>query len=216
MLTKIVAVGLVSSGNILTGRRRDNGLWTSPGGHVDPGESPYAAACREVLEEAGIEISIAQLETVCAKRVVSHRTGLPFIVFAFLAHVMPERATAKNDPDQEIAEWKWVPISRDTPELKKEARHAKDDFILEHLGVHEVRMGQDKTQQNAGKLDKDPRDQGRTAKDVSKDLQNAGFNESPEPHEEKPPAPPEPKALTPADLKKDPEEFLRDENATGD
>ena len=210
-LTKIVAVGLVSSGNILTGRRRDNNLWTSPGGHVDGNESIYAAAIREVSEEAGIEIEFGQLQLICAKRVISHRTGLPFVVFAFLAHILPEKATAKNDPDKEIAEWKWVPISPETPELKPKARHAKEDYILQHLKVQEVRMA-DGTQKNT-----------RSIQEVSKDLQTAGFNESPEgpekkkpDGEKKPPAPPEPKALTPEELKTDPEEFLKDENATGD
>lgn len=141
---------------------------------------------------------------------------MPFIVFAFLAHVEKERATPKNDPDQEISEWKWVPISKDTPELLKENRHAKDDFVLEHLKVHEVRMSADQDKKMP-KIDKDPRDQGRTAQEVSKDLQTAGMNENPEiPGQEQQPSVPEPKAKTPEELQKDPEEFLKDENATGD
>ena len=34
------------------------GQWTIPWGHVDPGESPMAAARREVLEEAGVEAEV--------------------------------------------------------------------------------------------------------------------------------------------------------------
>jgi 8-oxo-dGTP diphosphatase len=44
------------------------GLWSPPGGklHTDSGESPYACACREALEEMGINITPADL----------HLTGL--------------------------------------------------------------------------------------------------------------------------------------------
>jgi 8-oxo-dGTP diphosphatase len=34
------------------------GQWTVPWGHVDPGESPMAAALREVLEEGGVEAEV--------------------------------------------------------------------------------------------------------------------------------------------------------------
>jgi 8-oxo-dGTP diphosphatase len=30
--------------------------WTTPGGHVEPGESPFAALKREVLEESGLDV----------------------------------------------------------------------------------------------------------------------------------------------------------------
>ena len=34
------------------------GLWSFPGGHVEPGERAMAAAAREVLEETGIAVDI--------------------------------------------------------------------------------------------------------------------------------------------------------------
>lgn len=33
------------------------GLWSPPGGHLDFGESPFAAAVRETREETGVEVS---------------------------------------------------------------------------------------------------------------------------------------------------------------
>lgn len=203
---KIVAIGLVAGNEILSGKRRDNGLWTSPGGHVDEGEEIFAAARREVFEESGIEVDDRSLELIRAERVISHRTGAPFVVFAFIAHVDKSRATAKNDPDKEISEWKWLTLSKETPELQPEARHAKEDFVLMHLGIWNGRR-MAMADENAAE------DKGRTMKEVSKDLQTAGYKESPEPEQ---PKVPEPKQKTPAEMQTDPEEFLRDENATGD
>ena len=43
-----------SEGQLLLGRRTDNNLWATPGGHVEEGESFEEAALRELREEAGI------------------------------------------------------------------------------------------------------------------------------------------------------------------
>jgi len=41
-------------GQILLGKRSDNGMWATPGGHVDPGENFEEAARRELREETGL------------------------------------------------------------------------------------------------------------------------------------------------------------------
>jgi 8-oxo-dGTP pyrophosphatase MutT (NUDIX family) len=53
-----VAVAIVTSGlGVLVGRRRDGSPpWTFPGGKIEPGESPEAAAVRETLEETGLRV----------------------------------------------------------------------------------------------------------------------------------------------------------------
>jgi len=40
-------------------KHRRLGLWVQPGGHVDPGETPWAAAEREAVEETGLVIAPA-------------------------------------------------------------------------------------------------------------------------------------------------------------
>jgi 8-oxo-dGTP pyrophosphatase MutT (NUDIX family) len=35
------------------------GLWLQPGGHVDPGETPWEAALREAAEETGLDVRFA-------------------------------------------------------------------------------------------------------------------------------------------------------------
>jgi 8-oxo-dGTP pyrophosphatase MutT (NUDIX family) len=37
------------------------GLWLQPGGHIDPGESPWEAALREAREETGLDVSFADV-----------------------------------------------------------------------------------------------------------------------------------------------------------
>lgn len=53
------AAGVVflAGSRVLLLRRADNGLWGLPGGGQEDGETPYAAACREVLEETGHAIN---------------------------------------------------------------------------------------------------------------------------------------------------------------
>ena len=52
-----VGVGVIildDSGRILLEKRRDNGMWGLPGGGIEPGESIYETALREVEEETGL------------------------------------------------------------------------------------------------------------------------------------------------------------------
>lgn len=62
-----VAVILTHGGKILL-VQRDNepaiGLWSLPGGFVDAGEDPRAAARRECLEETGLEVESLRLRDV--------------------------------------------------------------------------------------------------------------------------------------------------------
>jgi 8-oxo-dGTP diphosphatase len=62
--------GIVTSdeGRILLVRRANDparGCWSIPGGRVEPGEDDSAATAREVLEETGLEVAVAdQIGTV--------------------------------------------------------------------------------------------------------------------------------------------------------
>jgi len=40
-------------------KHRRLGIWLQPGGHVDPGETPWAAALREASEETGLDVRFA-------------------------------------------------------------------------------------------------------------------------------------------------------------
>lgn len=132
--SKIVTVGILSrSRELLCGLRRDNGLWTNPGGHMDAGETPHEAALREVFEETGLHLK--SLKFITGEQIVSHRTGKPFTVFAFMGEPYGSFAINQNDPDHEVSEWRWVPLNPSRPELSAKFRHAKNDLILKHLGI---------------------------------------------------------------------------------
>lgn len=46
--------------HVLLIKRRDIPVWVLPGGGIDPGETPEAAACREMLEETGFAVRITR------------------------------------------------------------------------------------------------------------------------------------------------------------
>jgi len=52
---------LDAGGRLLLVRRRDNGQWDLPGGRVEPGERVEEAAGRELKEETGLEVEVADL-----------------------------------------------------------------------------------------------------------------------------------------------------------
>jgi len=57
------AIVIDAAGRLLViqrGQPPAEGLWSIPGGRVEPGESARAAAVREVMEETGIAISISR------------------------------------------------------------------------------------------------------------------------------------------------------------
>jgi 8-oxo-dGTP pyrophosphatase MutT (NUDIX family) len=51
------AIVVGSRGTVLLHHRRLD-MWLQPGGHIDPGETPWAAACREAIEETGLDLGL--------------------------------------------------------------------------------------------------------------------------------------------------------------
>lgn len=70
------AVVLDDRGRLLLVLRRNEpsaGLWSLPGGRLEPGETAAAAAAREVLEETGLVVEVgAQLGTAVLGSYVVH------------------------------------------------------------------------------------------------------------------------------------------------
>ncbi len=95
---KVAAAVLVEKNDTVLLVRRLNeprqGLWSVPAGFIDAGEDPAEAACRECLEETGLEVEITGLLGVVAGR--EHPSGAD-IVIAYRAKILGGTLQAGDD-----------------------------------------------------------------------------------------------------------------------
>ncbi len=104
-MTRIAVAVVLRRGHVLVGRRGIEacdaaGFDEFPGGKVEPGEAPPAAAARECLEEAGIAVRVGDLLDRAGG---AARSG-PIDVLFFAATPVDDRA----EPTPPFA---WVPIA---------------------------------------------------------------------------------------------------------
>lgn len=139
VVLQVSTVAVINGDHILMGRRKDSGKLTFPGGHADAGEHPEQAAKRELFEEAGINAK--ELHYI-GQEEITGRDGKARMINCFVTfgHYHP---TSKNDPDEEIGEWYWVPMvsfrkegiyDELDPETAAEL-HSQPNAILNLLGI---------------------------------------------------------------------------------
>ena len=88
---------LVREGRVLLCRSVEHGYSYLPGGHVDFGESAQAAAARELMEEAGLRVSVGELALVTEATFSTRRKRHHEINLVF--HVEPAPGTWESaDP----------------------------------------------------------------------------------------------------------------------
>jgi mutator protein MutT len=90
------------------------GLWSLPGGHIEPGETARAAAVREVREETGVEARI--VERLGDVRYRYRRRGVRVdktVGFYLCEYVAGDTA----DHDHEVDDARWMPIEQARTEL---------------------------------------------------------------------------------------------------
>jgi 8-oxo-dGTP pyrophosphatase MutT (NUDIX family) len=137
-MREVSKVAVIRDGKLLMGRRRDNGKWTEPGGHLDSGESPLMGAARELLEETGIKADPHDFDHLASK-LVKKPDGSQILVHAYLLHQdvrLP--TTMKGDPDEEVQRWHWVDIAHPRNEEKVLSNmHVpmKDNIVFRGLGL---------------------------------------------------------------------------------
>jgi 8-oxo-dGTP pyrophosphatase MutT (NUDIX family) len=128
-----VAVSNVDT--ILWGKRRDNNLYSLPGGHINPGETPHQGASRELYEETGIKTGTEGLVYLGFKL---NDQGDMIHCFRFDVKSRPEsieELTTENDPDQEFSSLKWVEIGSTQWHEVLANSHELKNFVLEYMGL---------------------------------------------------------------------------------
>ena len=80
------------TGEILLIERRDNGLWSMPGGLIEVGETPVEGTCREVWEETGIAVRPLLLVGVYDSRRVGLQTRRQLVQFVLLCEPIEQES----------------------------------------------------------------------------------------------------------------------------
>lgn len=98
-MTPVVAVGAIvfdEAGRVLLvqrGRPPGVGLWTVPGGKLEPGETLAQAVAREVREETGLVVEVGPLACVVERMAESYH----FVILDYLARVIGGALLAGDD-----------------------------------------------------------------------------------------------------------------------
>jgi 8-oxo-dGTP pyrophosphatase MutT (NUDIX family) len=103
------AVVADEAGRILLALRRDNDLWSIPGGAMEPGETIAGTAIRETMEETGIAVEIVALVGVYSDpaHVVEYDDGEVRQQFSVCFACRP--ISGRPMPSDETAEVRYVP-----------------------------------------------------------------------------------------------------------
>ena len=98
-----VGAVVVHEGHLLLvqrGRPPGVGLWSVPGGRVEPGETMAAAVVREIHEETGLRVEVGPLIGWVERISPEHH----FVIFDFAATVIGETLLVAGD-DAAAADW---------------------------------------------------------------------------------------------------------------
>jgi ADP-ribose pyrophosphatase YjhB (NUDIX family) len=86
---------------VLLVRQSDSGRWSTPGGAIEPGESPEEAAIRETREETGLDIALDGLRSALGgpeyRTTYSNGDVISYIAVVYDATVIGGEATPDGD-----------------------------------------------------------------------------------------------------------------------
>jgi ADP-ribose pyrophosphatase YjhB (NUDIX family) len=106
-LPSVAALCRDEAGRILLVRQADSGKWSTPGGAIEPGETPEQAVIREVQEETGLAIVVNELLAAVGgpeyRTVYSNGDQLSYVAVVFGATVVSGELTPDNEETTEVA-----------------------------------------------------------------------------------------------------------------
>lgn len=141
-MRRVALVAAFRDGLLLMGKRRDNGRWTMPGGHLEDDEDPKAGALRELREETGLAPD-GDLKLLDEREVGELK------LYTFKCKVS-DAPSGKNDPDQECGVWAFFDISKGIPKDVAEnmagpkdpdKNVALDEFGLAKMAIADIPKG---------------------------------------------------------------------------
>jgi ADP-ribose pyrophosphatase YjhB (NUDIX family) len=102
-VTPVVAVGAIvfdAAGRVLViqrGKPPGAGLWSVPGGKLEPHETLVQAVAREVREETGLVVEVGTLACVVERMDPHPERGFHFVILDYYARVIGGTLVAQSD-----------------------------------------------------------------------------------------------------------------------
>ena len=114
-LLEVPSVSIVTRnrhGHVLLVRHSETGAWVTPGGAIEPVETPADAAVREMWEETGLDVRLTRLTGVYggSEFVVRYQSGdeVSYAMIVFEAEILAGEA---RPDEEEILEVRFFPPS---------------------------------------------------------------------------------------------------------
>lgn len=101
---------VVGKRGVVLHRHKRLGLWLQPGGHIDPGETPWDAALREAVEETGLAVAFPASGPQLVH--VDVHPGPRKHVHLDLRYLVEAPDVAPSPPDGESQDVSWFPWHR--------------------------------------------------------------------------------------------------------